>query len=422
MAEDYAKFRRGTSFSVRFPTLPSLTAQPRRVDLYEEQWAHDLLKMEFSAESPLWFASLKTGVPVQFNWTQDTLSRSFIGYVSNVSKVDAPQRQTSMVVTCIGGTYPLKERVTRVFKNSTIPQAVQQIVEGFGFNFVGIDHPQLFTQLVIAGQSYWEWINEQAKKIGYGVVVDGMAFIFKPLDNLINLGFTNAPVLAIGDKRVPYNVQFLDRTLDYFKVISGDHVQDNADSRAVKNVGGVDPLTAKPFLAEQNPGESGTNLRANVSDVLFSEYRTERVINDPSAAQTAAEDAAELARFSIPARVQCQGDPRIRPFGTVQVSGTGSLTDGYWVVREARHMFHKIGDYIMELTVATDGLGQTVQNGFRTRGTNPVGTVNLVEVLSNSTTPIVELGQNKAVLRTSSLIIKEHEQGFKRTPTLWKAV
>lgn len=421
MADDSVKFRKGTSFIVDFPTLPSLTVQPRRVDLIEGQRLHDILKIEYSADSPLWFKSVRTGVPVKFSWQQDTLGRAFIGYVSNISKIDAPQRQTSMVVTCVGATYPLKERATRVFKNVTIPQAVQQIVEEFDFKFVTEEHPQVFDQLIIPGNSYWEWIQEQAKRIGYGVVVDRMNFIFKPLDRLIDMSFTNAPVLSMGNKTVPFNTQFLDRTLDYFKVISGDNVEDSYEYRAVKNVGGVDPFSGKPFVANQSPEDVGRNLRDNVSEVIFNEYRTERVVNDAGDAATVAASSAQLARFNIPARVECQGDPRIRPFGTVFITGTGSLTDGFWVVREAQHMFHKVGDYTMHLSLATDGLGETSRTGFRTRGVILSGTINLTEAIADSKSEIVQLDSGAAYLKLGVQTIQESEQGFKNNPALWKA-
>lgn len=417
-----AKFRRGTAYTANFPTLPSLTVEPRRADLYEEQNSHDLLVLQYPAESPLWFQSIKTGVPVTFSWKQDTLSRGFVGYVSSISKVNSPERMNFMEITCVGATYPLKERATKVFKNSTIPQAVEQIVSEYGFSFVGEPHDQVFPQLVIAGSSYWEWIQEQAKRIGFGVIVDGMNFIFKPLDKLIDMGFSNAAILSMGNQNIPFNTQFLDRTLDYFKVISGANIEDSNNLRTVKTVGGVDPVTSKPFIADVSPSTAGNNLRANVTDVLFTEYRTERVVNDQSVAEGNADGAAQLARFNIPARVQCQGDPRIRPFGTVLIDGTGSLTDGFWVVRTAHHMFHKVGDYQMELLVATDGLGELTQSTFRTRSTSLVGTVNLVQAVTNSSSEIVKLGTATPRLAFTGQITKEHEQGFNRNPALWKAV
>lgn len=416
------KFRKGTTFSAVFPSLPSLTVEPRRADLYQEQNSHDILVLQYPSESPLWFQSIKTGVPVEFSWRQDTLSQSFYGYVSSISKVNSANRLDFMEITCVGTTYRLKERATHVFKNVTIPQAVREIVEAYGFSFVGEDDPQTFPQLVIAGSSYWEWIQEQARRIGFGVVVEGTTFFFKPLDRLIDLGFSNAAILSMGDQLTPFNTQFLDRTLDYFKVISGSNVEDTNDVRAVKNVGGVDPITGKAFAGAASPDEVGANLRTNVADVLFQEYRTDRVLNASKSAESAADGLAQLARFNIPARVQCQGDPRIRPFGSVFINGTGALTDGFWVVRRAHHMFHKVGDYVMELLVATDGLGAGRQSGFRTRGTSLTGTVNLEDAVTSATSEVIRLGLSRPRLTYTQQVVQENNQGFSTNPILWKSV
>jgi len=395
------KFRRGTNFKVTFPTLPSLTFQPSRVDLYQKRNNHDILVMEFYAVSPLWFKTITTGAPIQFSWTQDTLTRYWVGYVSSISKVDAAQRTNLMTITCVSATFLMKQRSTRVFTDVRVTDVVEQLATEFGFNYVGgVPSEPVFPQLAIAGSSYWEWIQEQAKRIGYGVVVDGMNFVFKPLDKIIDLWFSDAPVLSIGNTGAAFNTQYLDRTLDYFKVLSGDNIEDSNDFRTVKNVGGVDPLTAKYYTENASPANSGASLRTSVADVLFSEYRSDRVAHSSVAAQALATGSAELARFNIPAKVKCQGDPRIRPFGTVFISGTGELTDGFWMVREAQHMFHKIGDYQMDLTIATDGLGDTQESAFRSRGANLVGTVNLNAALENGGTQVNSFGLKNAVLVT----------------------
>lgn len=417
---DSVKYRRGTSFSAVFPTLPSLTSQPRRVDLYQKQGSHDILVMEFSADSPLWFNNIKTGVPVKFSWTQDVLTREWIGYVSSISKINAPQRQNSMEIMCVAGTFPMKESDARIFENMTIPKIVETIAKEFGFNVMIDEHPQVFSQVVMAGVSYWEFIQEQARRIGYGVVVNNMDFLFKPLDKLINLGFASAPILSMGSQAPAFNTQYLDRTLDYFKVISGENVENGREGRYLKVVGGVGRTNGKAFTAIASPAEVGINLRSDVSDVLFKEYRTERVVDSETIVQQAAQDAAQLGRFNIPATAQCQGDPRIRPYGTVYIDGTGDLSDGFWVVKEAQHMFHKVGDYQMNLVVATDGMGESAQSQFRSRSKNLSGTVNLVEA-DYRTLQIFIGGDANVRLITNRLQNNEANQGFRRSPTMWAA-
>lgn len=413
------KFRRGTSFKTAFPTLPTLDVQPRRVDLYQKQYTHDILVMEFSSVSPLYFENMQTGVPIEFTWTQDTLTMYWVGYVSSVSKVEAPQRQNSMEVMCIGGTFPLKQRATEVFKNSTIPDAVRAIATANGFNFIGDTHGQVFEQLTMAGNSYWAWINEQAKRIGFGVLVDGMNLIFRRLDRLVDLGFSYSPILSMGNQGPSFNAQFLDRTLDYFKVLKGENIEDSNNNRTVKNVGGVDPITGAAFTASESPDTVGVSVRNDTSNVLFNEFLGSSVITNEADAKYVAEGAAQLARFNIPAKVQCQGDPRIRPFATVFISGTGDLTDGFWVVREAHHMFHKIGDYQMEATIATDGVGAAKETVFRKRDASSSGTVNLEQALTNGGISSMYFSREDVDLTFNKTVVDQTDQGFLRSPTRW---
>jgi len=416
------KYRRGTSTLVEFPSLPSLTAQPTRIDLIQKQYTHDILSLEFLSESSLWLDTLKTGTPVQFNWNQDTLSKYWIGYVSSISKKNAPQRTNTMKIMCVGSTFPLKQRVTRVFENHSIPEVVQIIAEGFGFKVLTDAHPQVFPQLAITGNSYWEWIQEQAKRIGYGIIIDGMTFVFRPLDKLIDMTFSNAPVLSMGNAAAPYNSQFLDRTLDRFEITYGDNVESSVNFRAVKNVGGVDPLTSKLLASATSPETTGDAIRENVSPVLFDEFRTDRVINDQTGSEEAAKAAAQMARFGIPATVSAQGDPRIRPFSAVYVAGTSSMTDGFWTVVEAHHMFHKIGDYNLQLKLATDGIGDlVVETPFRTRSGDGAGTVNLDEANSNGISATLMFDMGEVVLKDFSELSSESLQGFLASPKRWKS-
>lgn len=415
------KYRRGTGFTVNFPTLPSLDAQPRRVDLYQKQYTHDILVLEFASESTMWFDTLKTGVPVTFGWRQDTEYKNWVGYVSSISKQNAPQRTNIMQIVCVGATFVFKDRATRVFKDSTVPEAISKIASEYGFNVIADNHPQRFPQLTITGSSYWEWMNEQARKIGYGIIVDGLDILLKPLDKLIDITFSSAPVMSMGNSSAPFNTSFLDRTLDSFKITYGDNVEDSMDFRTVKNVGGVDPISGKTLFSNSSPANSGTPLTPEVSPVLFEEYRTDRVINDQTAAEETAKAAAAMARFNIPALAKGQGDPRLRPFGAVYVSGTGSTTDGFWIAREVHHMFHKIGDYTVDLKIATDGIGDTVvETPFRTRRDLTAGTVNLEEAVANGQATRLMFEISQVSLTTKDQVTVESSQGFTRTPSRWR--
>jgi hypothetical protein len=411
-----SKYRRGTSYSLVLPTLPSLALVPRRVDLFQKPYNHDVLVLEFSQVSIKWFELMKTGVPIKFEWSQGALVKSWLGYVSFVTKSVASQKEELMEVHCVGSTFPLKERATKVFENMSVPAAVKEIVTEFGFNFVGEDNNVLFEQLTIAGHSYWEWIHEYAKRIGYGIWVDNMNFYFRPLDKLIDQSLSDVAVLSMNNKNVPVGGDFLDRTLDSFKVLNGEHVEGLGVLRTNKLIGGVDPMTSKVVGASSSPKTLGEPMRQNVSDVIFSEVDSSKVASSEEHAQTLIDGSAQLARFNMPARVKCQGDPRIHPFSPVLIQGTGPLTDGFWIVNEVKHQFARIGDYQIELKATIDGTGIDVRTVRKDGAKSVSGVVNLTEALEQG------FSGNKTLdarLSSNAPIRQESNQGFNRTPAVW---
>lgn len=412
------KYRKSTKISVEFPTIPSLTKTPRRVDLYQKQNHHDVLVLEYPIPSTLWANTIKTGVPVIFKWNQLTVKNEWIGYVSFISVRDNPGREKLMEVHCVASSYPLKQKINKVFKNKTIPQAVQELVKPYGFSFVGDNHARKFDQLVISGQSIWEWIQDKAKSIGFAVVVEGTTFYFRKMDNLLDAKSSSAPVLTYFGTDLTLGAQAFDRTLDSLEVLRGEHVEGQSVSRTNKIVNGVDPISGKVFNSKKTPKTSGKAFRFAVNDVLFDDYQTGQVVNSYTAAMSTAEGAAAASRMTMPAKITGQGDPRIRPFSPIVISGTGEHTDGYWMVKEVHHMFQKVGEYQIEAKIATDGIGPNNKSSLRKGVDSFVGTVDLnTALLSKKHARAVRQGTR---LEIKSPIIKQGNQGFNKTPARWK--
>ena len=413
------KYRRGTTFSLTFPTLPSITILPRRVEIHQKPYHHDVLIMEFSNSSPMWFSLMKTGVPLQFNWSQETFQNSWVGYVSYISKTVAGQISDVMEVHCVGSTFPLKERVSKVFVNMSVSTAVRNIATEFGFNFVGEDDGVVFDQLTIAGHSYWEWIQEQAKRIGYGVYVHNMDFCFRPIDKLIDQSINSVPVLEMTSTQLGINNQLMDRTLDEFKVLNGEYIEDITALRTSKVVSGVDPITGNKITSTASPASVGENVRETTSDVLFTEVRSDRVVSSKVSAQALSSGSAQLSRFNMPAFIKCQGDPRIHPYAPILIKNTGPLTDGYWIPKEVRHMFARLGDYQIELKAGVDGTGVSLKTAARQGTTSIAGVINLTEALQNGYSNATALKIKAYRLVSKHPVMKESDQGFNRTPALW---
>lgn len=416
---DTTKNRQGTTYKVTFPTLPSLSLQPIKVDLIEEKGAHDILTLQFATTMPNWFTLLKTGVPVIFSYTQDSHNRAWVGYVSHVSKHVIGQLQQIMEVKCIGSTFGLKERASRVFTNMSITDAVGKIASEFGFRFVSDPHPVKFDQLVMAGHSYWEWIQEQAKKIGYGIAVEGMTLHFKPIDTFLQSGTSSVPILAMSGQAAVITTMVEDRTLDWFQVLNGEHIESKDNSRTVKVFGGVNPINASKHVQASSPKSTGQATRVAVSDVLFSESRQDQVSSSPSMAKALSDGAAHNARMNLPAKAKGQGDPRIRLFNPVMILGTGSQTDGLWMVTKAIHHFTANNNYQVDLDISTDGLGSHTQPYVVKTSNTVTGMVDLNEAVNNGGFSSKNVNHKAVKLTTNAHLVSENNQGWNRTPAKW---
>jgi len=410
------KLLKNTTFKVEFPTLPSLQKTPVYIELIQKQNHHDILIMKFFTSRPLWFNNLKTGIPIKFSWEQDGRKKSWYGYVSFVKKVSASQKLKTMEVFCIGSSFVLKGGNVRVFSNTTVTSVVKQIANENGLNFIGETHNKTFSQLVVSGHSYWEWIMEYGRKIGYGAYVDGTNLIFRPFDKLIEQTVSEAPILSWSTKNLTGDSYARGNSLEYFQPMNGEFIENTQHGRNLKLVAGIDPVSGAESYFTGNPKYSGTSLRSSVSDVLFSEYRSDQVVHNDMGAETVAKGSAEMARFNLPATARTKGDPRIRPYSVVYIHNTGDLTDGYWVVKSVTHLFSMSSAYSIEMSLVTDGTGENDKTSFRQATPDVVGIINEGHIAS---TDSMLLRQDTTTLQQTGLTVNKAGQGYIRTPARW---
>jgi hypothetical protein len=412
---NYKKLKRNTDYTISFPTLPSIQKTPLFVELIQKQGSHDILVLRFTSSSNQWFQNLKTGVPIKFNWRQGHLTNTWYGYVSFVSKVIASQKVAMMEVYCIGASFVLKESSTRVFYNTTVTSVVKQIASEFNLNFIGEPDTRKFDQLVIAGHSYWEWMTEYANKIGYGFYVNNTDLVFRPLDKLIDRTIAESPILDWSSPHTTIETESQGKTLEYLKVLNGEFIESDL-RRSIKVAAGVDPVTNQIVQSSSNPKFLGTQLRSNVSDVYFSEYRSDHVVHNELDAKSASEGSAHLTRFNLPAYAKAKGDPRFKPYSTVYIQNTGKLTDGYWVVKEVRHQFTRNRLYEAQLHLITDGTGVNETSAFRQAKPDLIGIVNSGQVMRLDA---LTLRTDTTRLYQNGSAVNQSGQGFNRTPARW---
>lgn len=441
------KFRKATSYTVQYPTVPSIKIQPKELTLTQKQKNHDVLVLEYYGTSLKNAKLLKTGVPIKFSWKQGSRKMEWLGYVSSVSRKSGTQKAKPMKVYCVGSSFVLKERKTKTYKNKTIPEVAAIIAKQNKLRFVGENHTRRFPQLVMAGHSQWEWLHEQANRIGYAMYVQGTNLVFRPVDKLIDEFSTDAPLMQMWNPSVPKQFSQIDRTLESVDVLVGENVESSNVARANKQVGGVDPVTSKSFTAKKTPTTTGSPVRTSVAATLFDEVRSDQVANFALDAKDAAEGAAQLARFNVPAKALGQGDPRIHPYRILYVEGTGEQTDGYWLVNEVVHKMSYVGFYNVELKIAIDGTEQNRKGPKRNGDKRVGGQINLKQLMATQSSFSVSdnsftlnlghvlgtrgVGSGRGVpssarARTSRLVLREpiltnvNNQGFTRTKATWE--
>ena len=258
---------------------------------------------------------------------------------------------------------------------------------------------------------------------------------------------TDAPFFQMWDPIIPRQDSRPDRTLDFISIMVGENIEGSRPDRTTKQVGGVDPITAEAFTAKRSPSETGSGVRASVSDTLFDDFNSEQVANSRLDAKNAAESSAHLARFNVFAKAMGQGDPRVHPYKLIYVEGSGSQTDGFWLVNEVTHKMSFGGLYSVEMVLSTDGTQSNNKTPKRNGDRRITGMINLNQIMATQSSFSVEnnsytvnlgvvlgtrgvgIGETSDfsdAARTSKLKVRSpllaqvNNQGFKRTPSKWE--
>ena len=445
--EVVSKPRRSTVYKIEYPTLPSIELQPREVVLTQKQKHHDVLVLDYFGTSLKNANLLKTGIPVKFSWKQGRRSMEWLGYVSSVSREIGTQKSKPMKVYCVGSSFVLKQRKTKTYKDKTIPEIAASIAKENNLKFIGENHSRRFSQLVISGHTQWEWLHEQANRIGYAMYVQGTNLVFRPIDKLMDETSSDAPVFQLWDSSIPKQSSHPDRTLDYLKVMVGENIEGYGTDRSSKQIGGVNPVTGESFTATRSPSQTGSGIREAISDTLFNDFNSDQVANSKIDAKNAAESSAHLARFNIPAKALGQGDPRVSPYKLIYVDGSGIQTDGFWLIKEVTHRLYFSGIYSVEMVILTDGTQKNRKNPKRNPDKQVIGFINVNQLLATQSSFSVEdnsytvnlgvaLGTSGVGVGNSSyasnasrtsklnlrspLLTQVNNQGFSRTPSRWE--
>jgi phage protein D len=407
--------RQGSGFAVSYPDFPGFTTVPQNFRLYQEAGKQDIIEITYPYSDSFYTKVLKTGVPLNVKWRNDTVSGEFFGYVYDSSPRTASGMNRRVIVRGIGASLGLKQGEAKIWTNKTVTEVIEEIAKKFKLKPNITPHPLRLSQITMTSHSYWEKIQELAKKIGYVTQVSGTDLYFHPIDNMINQFMTVVPILSFEEAETREYSGPVSHTLDTFQPKVGDLSAGGSYSRKDKVIHGIDPLTAKPYTTTSSPNEVGKKLRSSTKESLFKEVLSSSVSASPAIAKMIAEANANLSGFSILAEGTGQGNPNIAPYRTVEINGTGNVTDGYWVIKKVDHFVTWDGRYSVEFTCMTDGTGRNKASAFRplTASTVPVRNIAYELTTGASSKP------TSTRISAPATMVNETQSGYKITPRRW---
>ena len=366
--------RFGTKYSVKFPDFPSFTAVPYEIEIHQKRKHHDVFILKYQMLTTFFFKGLKTGTTVQLNWkTSSPATGKLVGYVTSVKKTKASQFNQEIEITCVAGSFPLKNTAANVWVSKTVPEVVQDIAKKTKMKAVVSSHSTRYGQLAQHGLSYWEYLVELSHTVGYGLWIDGTTIYMRSVDDILKNPMGTMPKLFFENQYAPPFHAPIERTLDRFEPIASDYAEGMGPLRRDKSIAGVDPITGKVYNASSSP-KSAKSLRVNQAQVLFQEQGSTMVVNNQQAATNLAKAKSEDARLTTFAHWSGQGDPRLKPYNLTEVEGIDDTHDGVWVVASCKHTISKTGSYVCSGTLMADGNGpaKSVNSRQTSAGTVPV--------------------------------------------------
>lgn len=415
MTKNIVQNRYGSYFKVFYPDFPSFDVTPQNIKLFQETGMQDVVEITYPRFGAFYIRALKTGVPISITWNNDKAKSNWFGYVYDIKKNDVQALERPVVVRCIASSLALKEGGSKIWLNKTAPDIVADIAKKFKLKPIVTPHKMIFSQQSLSGHTYWEKVQELGARIGYAAHVIGTELHFHPMDKMIDKFMTTIPIMSYIDTSLAPLANPKDQTLDVFRANLGEYSDMQDSARKIKNVYGVDPISAKLYSATSSATSVGKTLRTEVSNPLFTQTVSRVASETKEMAKVIADAQAQFSRFIHHATGAGQGDPRIAPYRTIELSGTGEQTDGFWVVKKATHFMAWGGRYTVEFSCMTDGRGTNKKSVTRPSSAGLVPSRNVQEEISTARTT----RPTSSKLSSPTMMVNQTKAGFKVAPRRW---
>lgn len=407
--------RFGTTFKVTFPELPTFKTAPQWVRLTQEQNNHDVVEIAYASFDPYYQKVFKTGVLCKLTWKTEHAKGEWVGYVYDRETTTQATVKRNVIVRNVGAGLPFKEGGNKIWKNKTAPEIVQDLCKQHKIKAVVDKSNVRFGMQSLVGLTKWEKIQELAERIGFHAHIHNTTVYFQKIDKMIDQFSSIIPVMSYNDGSVNAGLVYDAQTLDQFKVKLGDLNESSSHEKKTKTVHGIDPVTSKSHSHTAKPTSVGKQVREGVGVELFKQVLPHIISETKGIAKELTEGMAQLARFVLHAEGQGQGDPRIAPYRTIEINGTGSTTDGFWIVKRVEHYMTYDGRYTVDFTCMMDGTGKNKGGAFRKTKASVVPTRDVGYEMATGG----KQAPSTPTISTRKLLLSETDGGFANTFTRW---
>jgi hypothetical protein len=160
--------------------------------------SHELLTLTFAGKLTSDSTNVVSGDPVQFTWSSDFGTSTFVGYVHSIKPTDINANVTE--IYCVSPSYLLKNTDQKVYKNVTADAVVSKIAAKYGLKAITQRHPRVFPSLVNAGQSEWQFLKQLANLTGFLLKTEGTTIYFMSKSKLEAASRKGAPYFYKEDQ------------------------------------------------------------------------------------------------------------------------------------------------------------------------------------------------------------------------------
>lgn len=272
---------------------------------------------------------LSTGSPVLIRWgaTERPL-REFVGYVSHTKPIfqAAPTRDgEDLGVHCVGATFPLKDGDYWSRRNISATTPIREIAEQFRLDttFIG-RHQTDWPTLAQAGRSYWAFMVECAKRMGWTLYAHGTTVYCH--ERTTALALTRGAPYFMSSERAAGG------RLHRFKNSVGATSPEGGQARQ-RHAYGVNDRTGSVVRHTNQANTTKPLLGAMAVRPVFGQGQAGMPVGSLAEAHDRLQGEELDNRLSIEAILTGDGNQTVMVGRALEVDGLSALDNGFWYVK-----------------------------------------------------------------------------------------